>query len=111
MKIIYNNHLPPKGYAAIIICGVIFARKDCKPLKGYILQHEAIHAKQMHELLIVFFYLWYVIEWVIRLIQYRNRKEAYRNISFEREAYANESNKNYLNDRKLYTFIHYLKRV
>lgn len=111
MKIIYNKYLPPKGYAAIIICGVVFARSESKPLKAHIVTHEAIHAKQMRELLIMFFYLWYVIEWLVRLIQYRNQKEAYRNISLEREAYSNERNERYLKNRKMYSFIRYLKRV
>lgn len=33
------------------------------------------------------FYLLYGIEWLIRLIQYRNFHDAYRRISFEKEAY------------------------
>nr|DAU35071.1 MAG TPA: hypothetical protein [Caudoviricetes sp.] len=33
------------------------------------------------------FYLWYIIEYLIRLIMYRDTKLAYKNISFEREAY------------------------
>ena len=31
--------------------------------------------------------------------------KAYRNISFEREAYTNEANSNYLNNRALWSFI------
>jgi len=42
------------------------------------------------------------------LIQFRNRKKAYRNISFEREAYANESNPDYLTNRKFFSFFNYL---
>ena len=34
---------------------------------------------------------------------------AYRNISFEREAYANEADENYLQHRKHYAWIHYLR--
>lgn len=33
------------------------------------------------------FYLLYGMEWLIRLIRYRNPHDAYRQISFEREAY------------------------
>ena len=40
---------------------------------------------------IVFFYLWYVLEWFVRLFIDKNGHTAYRNISFEREArYAAE---------------------
>lgn len=111
MKIIYNKYLPPKGYDAINICGLIFARRECNPLDETTERHEGIHTRQIVELLVVIFYLWYAIEWVIRMIQYRNRKQAYRNISFEREAYANQSNPLYLKQRKLFSFIRYIKKV
>ena len=43
-----------------------------------------IHWKQQMEMLIIPFYVWYFIEWVIKLFKYG--KKAYYNISFEREA-------------------------
>ena len=108
MKVIYNKYLPLKGYIAINLFGLIFARKEFKPLSRVTENHEAIHTIQMRELLYVFFYLWYVIEWVIRLFQYRDRKEAYLNISFEREAYKNQKDLGYLKVRKKYEFRKYL---
>ena len=111
MKIIYNRFLPPKGFVAINICGIVFARQSFNPLSKRTKRHEAIHTHQMVELLFVVFYLWYGIEWIARLIQYRNKNEAYRNISFEREAYANDNDTNYLKRRKLYAFIRYLKKI
>tara|TARA_R110001583_G_C5614123_1_gene405600 strand:+ start:617 stop:757 length:141 start_codon:yes stop_codon:yes gene_type:complete len=44
---------------------------------------------------------------MIRLIQYKNHYKAYRNISFEKEAYQNERNLTYLNNRESYNFITY----
>jgi hypothetical protein len=111
MKIIYNKYLPRKGYTAINICGVIFARSQYKPISERTKRHETIHTRQIAELLVVIFYLWYGIEWIVRLIQYRNRMTAYYNINFEREAYANEQDTTYLKRRKLYAFIRYLKKV
>lgn len=73
------------------------------------MNHEAIHTAQMKELLYIFFYLIYGVEWMVRLVQYRNSKEAYYNISFEREAYVNDDNLNYLKTRKGFAFKHYLK--
>ena len=70
--------------------------------------HEFIHIKQWRELLYIGFLLWYVLEWLVRLIQYRNFDKAYKNISFEREAYANENYSDYLNERKLLAFLDYL---
>jgi hypothetical protein len=72
------------------------------------LNHEQIHLRQQAELLVVFFYLWYGIEFLGRIIQYQNRHKAYRNISFEREAYFFESNALYLKNRKPYYFLNFL---
>ena len=108
-KIIYNNLIPFKGFTAITLFPFIFARKEYKPLEIRTIMHENIHLKQQIELLIVFFYLWYGIEWIVRLIQYKDSHEAYRNISFEREAYDNEYDDEYLGVRKSYEWIHYLR--
>ena len=108
MKIIYNKYLPLKGYVAINLFGLIFARKEFKPLSRITENHERIHTAQIRELLFVFFYLWYGIEWLVRLIQYRDRKEAYLNISFEREAYRNQYDLGYLKARKKYRNLKYL---
>lgn len=97
MKIIYNNVIPFKGFAAMNLFGVIFARKSAKPLPERTLNHEAIHTAQMKELLWVGFYLCYLAEWVVRLFMKGN---AYRNISFEKEAYAHQGAKRYLTTRR-----------
>nr|DAM03170.1 MAG TPA: hypothetical protein [Caudoviricetes sp.] len=33
MKVIYNKYLPIKGYVAINLFGIIFARKEFKPIE------------------------------------------------------------------------------
>lgn len=66
MKIIYNNLIPFKGFAAINLFGILFVRKGVE-VSEEMINHEAIHTAQMKEMLYVFFYLWYVIEWVVRL--------------------------------------------
>ncbi len=69
-----------------------------KTLKGnrVLINHEKIHLRQQLELLIIPFFMIYILEYVVRLIQYRNRQLAYRNISFECEAYINEKDLDYL---------------
>jgi len=79
--------------------------KETKLTDKVLIRHESIHWKQQMEMLIIFFYLWYLIEWIIRLFKSGN---AYKNISFEREAYGNEKNENYLIERKKYSWIKYL---
>ena len=109
MKVIRNKILPfGKDYYAINLFGVVFAKGPCNTRT---LNHEAIHTAQMKELLYVPFYLWYGIEWLLRLIQYHTLFAAYRNVSFEREAYANDGNPRYLKGRSPFAFLRYLKRI
>lgn len=105
MKIIRNNIIPFKGFAAINLFGILFVRKEAN-LTSTMLNHEYIHTLQMKEMAYVFFYLWYVAEWLIRLMMKGN---AYRNISFEREAYSNQHDTTYLSQRKHYSWFRYLK--
>ncbi|MEC5395348.1 hypothetical protein [Bergeyella sp. RCAD1439] len=75
-----------------------------------LLNHEKIHLRQQLELLLVFFYLWYVIEFCYWYFRLGNTHEAYLSIGFEREAYANEASMDYLRTRKSWRFLHYLRR-
>lgn len=68
------------------------------------MNHEKIHLRQQAEMLILLFFLWYAIEYLLRLAKYREHDKAYRNISFEREAYAHEHDDNYLKNRMLWNF-------
>ncbi|MBI1307832.1 MAG: hypothetical protein GC181_14610 [Bacteroidetes bacterium] len=68
-----------------------------------ILNHEKIHHQQQKELLLIFFYLIYILEFLIRYLQLHNWDEAYKSISFEKEAYQNEKDLNYLKSRSLYS--------
>ena len=70
------------------------------------INHEKIHWYQQLEMLIIFFYIWYLTEWIIRL--FINTKEAYHSISFEREAYANDKNEDYLKTRKPFSWLKYI---
>jgi len=108
MKIFYSKYLPPKGFGAINLFGLIFVRKDYGKLTKTEINHERIHSRQIYEMLVVFFYIIYLLEWFVRLIQFRNGKEAYYNISFEREAYRNMDNLSYLENRRPYSFIKYI---
>lgn len=103
MIIIKNKIIPFKGYSAIYLFGLLFTKKDLSRTE---INHELIHERQAIEMLFIFFYLWYIIEWIIRLTQKGN---AYYNISFEREAYTNQNNLSYLSQRKMFNFIKYIK--
>lgn len=109
MKIIYNKLIPHKDFKTINLFGILFARKGAN-IDDLTLNHERIHAAQMRELLFVPFYVFYVIEYIIRIPMHDfDVYEAYRNISFEREAYANEQDLSYLKRRDLFAFSEYLR--
>lgn len=105
MKVVYNNIIPFSGFKAINLFGVLFVRNG-KTLSEKDLNHEAIHTAQIKELLYVGFYVWYFIEWLIELFHYKDR--AYRTNTFEREAYDNDDNLDYLNSRKRFAWKKYL---
>ena len=99
MKIIYNNIIPLPGFKAINLFGVLFVRKGCTMSESDI-NHEMIHTEQMKEMGYVLFYLWYLVEWLVKLARLGNSNKAYRAISFEREAYGNEKNLIYMTTRE-----------
>ncbi|OIN59694.1 hypothetical protein [Arsenicibacter rosenii] len=74
-----------------------------------LINHERIHLRQQLELGLIIFYIWYFAEYLIRRIQYKNHYRAYRNISFEREAFAHDHNLRYRQQRRWFAFIHYLR--
>ena len=107
---------------------ILFYKKQA----GKIIRHESIHIEQQKEVIILAiiilailsfgfglvswyliplgyfsFYVWYFIEWVLKLFTPGN---AYRGISFEREAYGNEMYENYIKNRERFAWIKYLWR-
>ncbi|HRB70762.1 MAG TPA: hypothetical protein PK776_02840 [Flavobacterium sp.] len=109
MIVLVLKYLTPKGFRGITIFPFVFVARKKDKNDAVFLNHEKIHIRQQLELLIVPFFIGYGIEFLIRWRQYGNRHTAYRNISFEREAYANEANPDYLSKRPFWHFINYLK--
>ena len=72
-----------------------------------LINHERIHLRQQLEMLIIPFYICYVTEYFMLLARYKDKQKAYHNISFEREAYSNDSELNYLKTRPFFNFINY----
>lgn len=98
MKIFRSKRIPFKGFAAINLFGFIVVRRGIFASETLI-NHERIHTAQMRELGFIFFYLLYGLEWLIRLPMKGN---AYRNITFEQEAYDHQNEPSYLEVRKHY---------
>lgn len=85
-------------------------KKDEWPVGEILVNHERIHLKQQLELLILPFYIWYIFEYFIYRIKGLNHKQAYLEISFEREAYSNQGNLEYLKKRRFWNFLNYLHK-
>jgi hypothetical protein len=107
MKIVRCKWFPPKGYSAMMLVWWLIVKEGYQVTQRLI-THETIHSKQQKEMLVVPFFIWYGVEFLVRLIQYRNWDKAYRNISFEREAYSNQGNKEYLDGRGHFAWIRYI---
>lgn len=106
MTVIRNPFIPFPGYKAINLFGILFTKPKAV-LNELTINHESIHSRQYKEvtlllaiiwifvfrwfsiLIIPFgFYIWYVVEFIIRWAVIRNWDDAYRNIGFEKEAYV-----------------------
>lgn len=115
-----------KGYVAIYSKGLLklIGIKNAKafaifPIMGFkdesfetqrIINHEKIHFRQQIELLFIGEILCRLIERLyLRLFLSKNSLDSYKLCCFEQEAYLNQDNDNYLKDRKLFSFIKYIR--
>lgn len=105
--IFISKFLVPKGYTGLAVFPFVFLKHSSLKFDEILINHEKIHLRQQLELLIIPFYFLYCFEFLIRLIKYRNWTLAYRNISFEREAYIKEKDLNYLKSRPFWSFLKY----
>ena len=103
--ILISKYLVPKGYRGIALFPFIVLRQSRMKDDPVLINHEKIHLRQQLELLVIPFFIWYGLEFLIRYLKYRNWRMAYSTISFEREAYKNEKDLNYLKSRSWYGFL------
>ena len=124
MKFIQTKKYPLKGFNAISHYPFVFYKHEMRNT----VMHEAIHINQQAEVLVVsliilfaifglsfwliasyfVFYVLYLFEYLVRFAYYKDAKKAYRMISFEQESYSNQENDNYLEKRKVFSFLKYL---
>jgi len=91
---------------AISLCGLVFCRGNLSPR---VRRHETIHFQQQLEMLFVTQLILYVAFWLFGLIKYRNGSIAYYENPFEREAYQNDADEEYLENRPRYAWIKYIR--
>lgn len=110
MKVIHTKYFPFGEYSTINLFGILFTKRDT--LSETTINHESIHTEQMKEMLYIFFYIWYGLEYIIiRLFHLTKdgQHKTYRDISFEEEACNNDNNLDYLKTRKHYSWWKYIK--
>lgn len=106
MKIVYNKIIPFEGFLAINLFGVLFVRGEKgRYLSEKTINHESIHTEQIKECLYIGFYILYLLFWLERLVW--NARKAYRGNPFEQEAYSNQSDLDYIPNRKRYAWLKY----
>lgn len=107
MLIIENDYIPFPGYKCVNLCGILFVRTGAR-IGAVDLAHEEIHSRQVLELFVIGFYVWYLIEWFIKLIRYGDPWVAYRDLGFEKEAYYRQTDPGYLSWRPRFAFWDYV---
>ncbi len=108
MFVIVSRYLIPKGFRGITLFPFILVSDTELKQDAVMVNHEKIHIRQQLELLVLPFFIWYGVEFLVKWISSKDKNEAYRNISFEREAYKNEKDLNYLKQRSFWKFLNYL---
>ncbi len=108
MIVLVNRLFLRKGISGMALWPFILVRNPRLKNDPVFLNHEKIHLRQQLEMLILPFYLWYMIEFCLRYLKTGDRGVAYRTISFEREAYSNEKDLQYLHQRSFWKFFRYL---
>lgn len=134
MIIIKNKFIPFGDYILMNVYGIILFSKvnNIHPIE---LNHEKIHSRQILEcaivtsliiliLILLFniscwwfiaslssFYIWYGLEYlIIRIFGHKDKQtDRYHEVSLEEEAHNNDTNLDYLNSRKSFSWIKYIK--
>ncbi len=75
-----------------------------------IINHEQIHFRQQIELLFVGEIIFRLIErFYLQVILSKSSLDSYKLCSFEQEAYLNQDDPHYLKNRRLFSFVKYIR--
>ena len=96
------------GIGSITLFPFIFIRSHYRTITdpefqtklAQLINHEKIHIRQYIELGVIFFYLFYILNWIMNIFLYKLfLEDMYQNIVFELEAYNNQDDPEYLKRR------------
>jgi hypothetical protein len=108
MILIVSKYLVPKGFRGLTVFPFVVLRERNAQDYLVLMNHERIHLRQQIELMVLPFFVIYGLDFLVKLIRYRDKNLAYRNVVFEREAYENEIDLTYLKSRSLWRFLRYI---
>jgi hypothetical protein len=102
---VWLSYIAPIDIGAITLGPIVISRDEMSETTK---RHETIHFQQFLELAFVGFPIFYYGFWLLNLLKGDDSESAYYNIPFEKEAYYNDADQNYLQKRKRFSWIHYI---
>lgn len=116
LKLIYNKYIPFVGFYAMMFFGNLLRRDTYKnnSVPDITMNHEGIHVCQAEDFCkgffgYIIFYILYFIEYCIKIIiSVFIKADPYYSISFEQEAYNNQTNLDYQDVRKRFAWTKYI---
>ena len=136
MRVFYKSKLAKwmlwQGYSTITLGCFVFTKKSKAEMKTRVLNHEAIHVRQltlvmsvtgfnvwMYLLCPLWFYLQYGLEYAVSRVYHSfkgiheadGNKISYGNSAFEMEAKSNEEIDRYLDVRRPFEFARYYGKI
>jgi hypothetical protein len=102
---VWLSKISPIEIGAISLGVFVFSRGTISETTR---RHETIHYHQWRELAFLLFPILYGLFWLVGFARYRDGVKAYYAIPFEREAYVNDDNPDYLEKRPFWAWRKYL---
>ena len=102
---VWLSYIAPIDIGAITLGPIVISRGEMDEVTK---RHETIHFQQFLELGFIGFVILYYGFWLYNILKGDDKQAAYYNIPFEKEAYYNDEDKNYLSNRKRFSWIHYI---
>lgn len=99
---VWLSYLAPITINAIAIGFLVLSREEMDERTR---RHETIHYQQYLETFFIGFLVLYLFDYLVNFVRYREGRLAYANIRAEREAYENDGDPDYLENRKRYQWL------
>src|SRR6478672_8726805 len=100
-------HCPWLKVNGMALFPFILISNKAKIKDAILINHELIHIRQQLEMLVIPFYIFYLLNYMVNIIKFKNHDKAYLEITFEKEAYQNDHNLAYLKSRPFWAFLKY----